>query len=72
MYSLSVKKYIETGSQNKWVMFNGVCKKNLSNLWGEFVVLKTVEEKAIYCMLEYLLAVQEKTNRENVSSVVPA
>ncbi|WP_198143881.1 hypothetical protein [Methanosarcina lacustris] len=35
---------------------------------NEFVVLKTVEEKAIYCTFECLLASQEKIKREKVSS----
>jgi hypothetical protein len=40
---------------------------------NEFVVLKKVEEKAIYCTLECLSASQEKiNNREKVSSFMSA
>ncbi|WP_196296682.1 hypothetical protein [Methanosarcina mazei] len=35
---------------------------------NEFVVLKKVEEKAIYCTLECLSASQGKIKRENASS----
>ncbi|MDY9926293.1 hypothetical protein [Methanosarcina sp.] len=37
---------------------------------NEFVVLKKVEEKAIYCKLECLSASQGKIKREKTSSLV--
>ncbi|WP_197074019.1 MULTISPECIES: hypothetical protein [unclassified Methanosarcina] len=37
---------------------------------NEFVVLKKVEEKAIYCTLECLSASQGKMKREKISSFV--
>ncbi|WP_440945513.1 hypothetical protein ACSAZL_15480 [Methanosarcina sp. T3] len=37
---------------------------------SEFIVLKKVEEKAIYCTLECLSASQGKMKREKVSSFV--
>jgi hypothetical protein len=38
----------------------------------EFIVLKKVEEKAIYCTLECLSVAQGKVKKENVFSVVIA
>jgi len=38
----------------------------------EFVVLKMVEEKGIYCTLECLSASQGKIKKEKVSSVMSA
>jgi len=37
---------------------------------SEFIVLKRVEEKAIYCTLECLSASQKKIKREKISSVM--
>jgi hypothetical protein len=39
---------------------------------SEFVVMKMVEEKAIYCKLECLSASQGKIKREKVSSFMSA
>ncbi|WP_200895056.1 hypothetical protein [Methanosarcina sp. 1.H.T.1A.1] len=39
---------------------------------SEFIVLKNVEEKAIYCTIECLSAAQKKMKREKVSSFVSA
>lgn len=39
---------------------------------SEFIVLKKVEEKAIYCTLECLSAAQERMKREKVSSFMSA
>lgn len=47
-------------------------KKTCPICGSEFVVLKTVEEKAIYCTLECLSASQGKIKRENVSSFMSA
>jgi len=38
----------------------------------EFIVLKKVEEKAIYCTLECLSAAQGKMKREKASSFMSA
>ncbi|WP_198143814.1 hypothetical protein [Methanosarcina lacustris] len=38
---------------------------------SEFVVLKKVEEKAIYCTLECLSASQGKMKREKIYSIMP-
>ncbi|MHC1757629.1 MAG: hypothetical protein AB9861_19775 [Methanosarcina sp.] len=39
---------------------------------SEFVVLKKVEEKAIYCTLECLSAAQRRVKREEASSFMSA
>jgi len=38
---------------------------------GEFVVMKEVEEKAVYCTLECLLVSQRRMTSEEVSFLVP-
>jgi transcription elongation factor Elf1 len=45
-------------------------KKTCPICGNEFVVLKTVEEKAIYCTLECLSAAQGRVRREKASSLV--
>ncbi|MDD4248585.1 MAG: hypothetical protein PHT13_05630 [Methanosarcina sp.] len=39
---------------------------------NEFIVLKKVEEKAIYCTLECLSTAQRRMKKENVSSFMSA
>ncbi|MHC1755326.1 MAG: hypothetical protein AB9861_07835 [Methanosarcina sp.] len=43
-------------------------KKTCPICGNEFVVLKKVEEKAIYCTLECLSAAQGRVRREKVSA----
>jgi transcription elongation factor Elf1 len=48
-----------------------VCKK--CPICGhEFIVLKKVEDKAIYCTLECLLFAQRRVKKEKVSSFISA
>ncbi|HIH75381.1 MAG TPA: hypothetical protein HA306_09575 [Methanosarcina sp.] len=46
-------------------------RKNCPICGSEFIVLKKVEEKAIYCTLECLSAAQGRMKRERTSSSLP-
>ncbi|WP_155400820.1 hypothetical protein [Methanosarcina mazei] len=57
---------------SKWVMFMEYVRKICPICGNEFIVLKKVEDKAIYCTLECLSSAQGRVKREKVFSIVSA
>ncbi|MDD3248179.1 MAG: DUF1699 family protein [Methanosarcina sp.] len=67
-YANTVKTNLKTSG---WYFMEYV-RKTCPVCGNEFIVLKKVEEKAIYCTLECLSTAQRRMKKENVSSFMSA
>lgn len=56
---------------NQWYPMNYI-RKTCPICRNEFIVLRDVEEKAIYCTLECFLNAQTHLKEDGVSSLTPA